>query len=235
VRCWIEQIHFNANWYNASGKCEEFNKRTDSQGNYGVNVPFSAVGRYDPATHGTFESIRIVKGGLDIPSHYYYGTLETNLSCPVDPWLEKTTACQLDRVTTTDTIPSYYVDGLVRRRGRPFTSDMSDAQRAGLIREYQAAGHKLNEMVKVPADGPMARGTLQQAISTAVAGRLAAARDERAAKRRARAGARTDQHHAGANDGRGAELAAAAPDGRGATMHSRPPCASRPGRRRWIV
>jgi hypothetical protein len=169
VKCWIEQIHYNANWYNANGKCQEFNKRTDSQGrdaNNGVLVPFSAVGRYDPATHGTFESIRIVKGGLDIPTHYYYGTLETQLSCPLDPWLQKTTSCQLERVTTTDTIPSYYVDGLVRQRGRPFTSDMSDAQRAGLNREYQAAGHRLNEMVKVPADGPSGRTALQQAIST---------------------------------------------------------------------
>jgi hypothetical protein len=161
VYCWIEQIHFTSSWYNANGKCQEFNKRAASNEVY---VPWSAVGRYDAATRETFESIRIVKGGLDIPTHYYYGTIESHLVCPRDPWLQKTSDCGVDRITTTETIPQYYVDSLVRNRRRPFTSDLTPEQRASVSKDYQAAMQPPHVVAATPVGAGNARSAVQQAI-----------------------------------------------------------------------
>ena len=144
-RCWIDRIQYTDNWYNATGHCEEFNKRGDA---YPVHVPFSAVGRYDPSTHEANETMRIVKGGLDIPTHIYYGTITSTLSCGADPWQQATIDCGVTNVSATETIPPYFVDSLVRKRRRPFTSDLTDAQRAAVTQQYVASIRRLHERVE---------------------------------------------------------------------------------------
>src|SRR5689334_16515613 len=144
-RCWIDRIQYTDNWYNATGHCEEFNKRGDA---YPVHVPFSAVGRYDPSTHEANETMRIVKGGLDIPTHIYYGTITSTLSCGADPWQQATIDCGVTNVSATETIPQYFVDSLVRKRRRPFTSDLTDAQRAAVTQQYVASIRRLHERVE---------------------------------------------------------------------------------------
>lgn len=144
-RCSIERVQYTDNWYNATGHCDEINKRGAS---YPVHVPFSAVGRYDAATHEANETIRIVKGGLDIPTHEYYGTITSTLSCGADPWQKATIDCGVTNVSATETIPQYFVDSLVRKRRRPFTSDLTDAQRAAVTQQYLASIHRLHERVE---------------------------------------------------------------------------------------
>ncbi len=144
-RCSIDRIQYTDNWYNATGHCDEINGRGDA---YPVHVPFSAVGRYDASTHEANETIRIVKGGLDIPTHIYYGTITSTLSCGADPWQKATIDCGVTNVSATETIPQYFVDSLVRKRRRPFTSDMTDAQRAAVTQQYLASIHRLHERVE---------------------------------------------------------------------------------------
>ena len=144
-RCSIDRIQYTDNWYNATGHCDEINRRGDA---YPVHVPFSAVGRYDASTHEANETIRIVKGGLDIPTHIYYGTITSTLSCGADPWQKATIDCGVTNVSATETIPQYFVDSLVRKRRRPFTSDMTDAQRAAVTQQYLASIHRLHERVE---------------------------------------------------------------------------------------
>jgi hypothetical protein len=144
-RCWIDRIQYTNGWYNATGHCEESSKRGSD---YSVLVPFSAVGRYDAATHDASETIRVVKGGLDIPTHVYYGTITSTLSCGADPWQQAAIDCGVTSVGTTETIPQYFVDSLVRNRRRPFTSDLTNEQRAAVVEQYMAAIHRLHERVQ---------------------------------------------------------------------------------------
>ena len=144
-RCWIDRIQYTDGWYNATGHCEETSKRGDSSP---VLVPFSAVGRYDASTHEANETIRIVKGGLDIPTHIYYGTITSLLNCGADPWQQAAIDCGVTNVSATETIPQYFVDSLVRKRRRPFTSDLTEAQRAAVTQQYVASIHRLHERVE---------------------------------------------------------------------------------------
>lgn len=149
VKCWIDRVSYDQNWYNANGHCQEIAVRDKAPRNVIANVPWSAVGRYDPQTREAFESLRIVQGGLDVPTHDIYGTIESKLVCGQDPWLTAVQDCGTVSVTTTERISQTEVYQLVQGRRRPFTSDLTSDQRAEVQREYRAAIDRLHQMVAV--------------------------------------------------------------------------------------
>jgi len=132
--CTFQDITYEAGDYQSKGACELISLWAADDPN--VRRPFGAFGSYDPATRVASETFDVGDGYVD--NYYYYGRIESKMSCGKDPWLETVPNCRVLKVTTWGNIPRDEADNFLRKQGRPLTSNLAPGQRATLQQEYHA-------------------------------------------------------------------------------------------------
>lgn len=131
--CTFQYITYEAAAYQSRGTCELISLWAADDPN--VDRPWGAFGTYDPSTREANETFDVGNGP---DNYYYFGRIQSRMSCDKDPWLESVQNCRLLAVTTLGNIPRDEVDSFLRKRGRPLTAELTPDQRATLQREYHA-------------------------------------------------------------------------------------------------
>lgn len=134
IYCTYQLVTYEAGAYQSQGTCELTSISYPDYPN--IHARWGAWGTYDPSTRQANETFDV---GDSVPDdHYYYGRIQSRMSCGKDPWLESAPNCRVLKVVTSGNIPKDDADSFLRKLGRPLTSDLTPGQRATLQQEYHA-------------------------------------------------------------------------------------------------
>ncbi|GKS57227.1 hypothetical protein YTPLAS18_07540 [Nitrospira sp.] len=116
-----------------------------------VDVPWTGVGTYDPATGKAAEDIIVPPPTISQPSRPY-GRFLATMHCAADPWLDANVKC--DQVVASSNPPANayppnaygrYAAGVVTQviaaissARRPYTAQMNDSNRQQIMAQYQS-------------------------------------------------------------------------------------------------